>query len=341
MMATPGVPTHGPEDPPTWLGGAHVAVILPCFNEAPRIAAVLASVPAWVRTVVVVDDASSDTTCEVARSVGDPRVVVEVHPRNRGVGAATCTGYRVAQALGADICVKMDGDGQMAAEDLPALLEPILAGRADYSKGNRFHDLDALDRMPWVRRLGNSVLSFLIKLVSGYWSIFDPTNGYTAIRSDTLRRLRLDQLSEHYFFETSILVELNIRGAVVEDVPMPARYGEETSSLRIGRVIRQFPPLMVRGLCRRLFWRYLVYDFSVVTVCVLGGLPLLLFGAVFGAMRWYRSTVTGVPASAGTTILAALPVMLGVQLLLVATVLDLLLEPKTRRGQPPFKAPRA
>jgi dolichol-phosphate mannosyltransferase len=310
---------------------AHIAVIVPCYNEAAHIAGVVAGLPALVRTVIVVDDHSSDATPEALAAIRDPRVVAIRHERNTGVGGAMLTGYREALRCGADICVKMDGDGQMSPDDLPALLRPLLDGEADYAKGNRFQDLDALARMPRLRLIGNGVLSFLTKLVSGYWSIFDPTNGYTAIRRATLAALPVAKIQRQFFFETSMLVELNITGAVVRDVVMPARYGDERSSLRVGAVLRQFPPLLVLGLTRRFFWRYMIRDFNVLTLCVLAGLPALVFGAGFGAYHWWKSIVSGVPATAGTTILSALPIILGFQCLLVAFILDVLYQP-SRRG---------
>jgi hypothetical protein len=172
------------------------------------------------------------------------------------------------------------------------------------------------------------VLSFLTKLVSGYWSILDPTNGYTAVRSDALRRLDLSRLGRRYFFETSMLVELNILGASVRDVDMPARYHGETSSLKLRTVTVQFPFLLIRSLTQRFFWRYVMRDFNALTVCVLAGMPSVVFGALFGAYHWWRSVATGVPATAGTTFVAALPIILGVQCLLVALVLDILYEPR-------------
>lgn len=305
----------------------HVAVIIPCFNVERQVERVVASVPQTVRTLVVVDDCSTDATAAALARLSDPRVVRVAHSANQGVGGAMVSGYRAALERGAQICVKMDGDGQMAPEYLPQLLEPLLRGEADYSKGNRFRDLDALVQMPRLRLIGNGVLSFLTKLVSGYWSIFDPTNGYTAIHADVLQRLDLDRLDRRYFFETSMLIELNIQGAVVRDVEIPARYADEVSSLRVWSEVLRFPPRLLRGFARRFFWRYMIRDFNVLTLCVLAAVPLLLFGLVFGGYRWWLSSTTGVPATAGTTILAALPVILGFQCLLSAVMLDMLYQP--------------
>lgn len=309
----------------------HVALIIPCFNEQRHIAQVIASVPPSIRTIIVVDDASTDGTRAVVEGLQEPRVVLVALDRNQGVGGAVISGYREALTRGADICVKMDGDGQMPAEHLASLLECVVSGRADYAKGNRFWDMGALARMPKARLLGNGVLSFLVKLVSGYWSILDPTNGYVAIRSAVLKQMNFRRLSRGFFFETSMLVELNILGAVVEDVPMPARYGDEESSLSLRKVLITFPPLLVRGLARRFLWRFVLQDFNALTVGVLCGVPCILFGTAFGAYRWWLSITSGTPATAGTIILAALPIILGFQWLLTALVLDMLYQPR-RKG---------
>lgn len=301
-----------------------IAVVIPCYGVERHIASVIRSIPDRYDPIVAVDDCSRDRTAEVIEALGDPRVVLVRHERNRGVGGAMKTGYDEAMRLGADVCVKMDGDGQMSADDLGPLVAPLLAGVADYAKGNRFVDRRALRAMPRARLLGNALLSFANKAASGYWNMLDVTNGYTAITTRMLRRVVFGQLAERYFFESSMLIELNILGARVADVEMPARYGDERSSLRIGQVLRTFPRLLVRGVLRRFYWRYIIQDFGVVSICALLGLPLLLFGVVFGAVNWAHSLRTGGTASAGTVLLAALPVILGVQLLLVALVLDVM-----------------
>lgn len=301
-----------------------IAVVIPCYGVERHIAAVIRSIPPRFAPIVAVDDCSTDRTAEVIGALDDPRVVLVRHERNRGVGGAMKTGYDEAMRLGADVCVKMDGDGQMSADDLDALVAPLVAGAADYAKGNRFVDRRALRAMPTARLLGNALLSFANKAASGYWNMLDVTNGYTAITTRMLRHVAFGQLSDRYFFESSMLIELNILGARVADVEMPARYGDERSSLRIGQVMRTFPRLLLRGMLRRFYWRYIIQDFGVVSICTLLGLPLVLFGVVFGGIQWAHSLRTGGTASAGTVFLAALPIILGVQLLLVALVLDVM-----------------
>jgi dolichol-phosphate mannosyltransferase len=310
---------------------AGVAIIIPCFRVEAHIAAVIRSIPAHFATIVCVDDASPDETARIIQELGDSRVALVRHAANRGVGGAMKTGYAEAMRRGADVCVKMDGDGQMSAEDIDDLVAPLLEGWADYAKGNRFVDLKALQRMPTTRLIGNALLSFASKLASGYWNMLDVSNGFTAIRSSLLRRMDLNRVSERYFFETSMLIELNILRAATVDVEMPARYGDEISSLRVSRVIATFPGLLIRGLARRFFWRYLIEEFSVVSVCALIGVPMFLFGVIFGASRWLGVVQSGIPATAGTVFVAALPIILGFQLLLAAVMLDVLSSPTRKR----------
>jgi len=299
-----------------------VAIVIPCFRVAPHIAGVIRSIPQRYRTIICVDDCSPDDTAAVVTELGDPRVTLVRHSRNRGVGGAVKTGYAEAMGRGADVCVKLDGDGQMSGDGIDALVAPLLEGAADYAKGNRFVDLRALRQMPGGRLVGNALLSFATKLASGYWNSLDVSNGFTAVRSAVLRRMDFEELSDRYFFETSMLIELNILRSVVADVEMPARYGDEVSSVGMSRVLLTFPALLARGFLRRFYWRYLIEDFGVVAVCVLTGLPLVAFGVIFGAAHWIESVHTGRPATAGTVFVAALPIILGFQLLLSAVLLD-------------------
>ncbi len=294
-----------------------VAVVVPCYRETDKILDVLGRIGPDVARVFVVDDACPDGTGRWVRErCRDPRVEVVVHDVNRGVGGATITGYRRALDCGADIIVKLDGDGQMAPELIPALIRPLIAGRADYAKGNRFHDLDGLSPMPPVRLLGNLALSFASKVSSGYWNLFDPTNGFTAIQAKVARALPFDKISPTYFFESDMLFRLYLLRAAVVDVPMRASYGTERSHLRISRVIGEFACKHVRNAFLRILYTYGLRNVSVASVELAAGTMLLVFGCGFGAWHWGVSIASGVPATAGTVFIAALPVILGFQLLL-------------------------
>jgi hypothetical protein len=302
---------------------AHVAVVVPCYRVAEQVSRVIRGIPDWVATIVCVDDCSPDDCSDRLRRLNDPRVVLLRHEQNQGVGGAMVTGYQECLRRGADIIVKMDGDDQMDPRHLPALLGPLLRGQADYTKGNRWADQDQLQTMPAVRRIGNLGLSFAIKLCSGHWQVFDPCNGYTAIRASVLQQLPLNQLARDYYFETSMLVQLNVVRAVVQDVPMPARYADEKSSLRIGRVLRRFPGALLRSLLHRTWQRHFVRDFGPCALFLTSGLVLVGWSLFFGGWHWLHSIWTQTPATAGTVMLAALPFLMGFQLLLQASVLEI------------------
>lgn len=314
----------------------NIAVVIPAYRVEREIASVLADLPAYLRHVIVVDDASPDKTAEIVAEAAtrDPRIILLRHEKNRGVGGAMTTGFRKALELGAQIVVKLDGDGQMDARHLPALLVPLIRGQADYAKGNRFRDFAALQKMPLIRRIGNMGLGFLTKAATGYWNMFDPTNGYVAIRGETLAQLPLDNVDKTYYFETSMLGNLYLLGAVVHDAPMPARYQNEVSNLLIHRVLFEFPWKLTRTFLRRMWLKNFIYDFTMTSVYLLAGFPLLLFGLVFGIVKWIQYANLNVPAPTGTVMLAALPVLLGIQFLLSAVELDLRSVPKEPLSPP-------
>jgi len=300
-----------------------VHVIIPAYNVEAHLVGVLRGIPDFVDAVTVVDDGSTDGTAEAAKSVGDPRVTVLQSPTNEGVGGAMVRGFQHALTQGEGIIVKMDGDGQMDAADLPRLLDPIVDGRSDYAKGNRFLRSHELDIMPRARLAGNFVLTFLTKLASGYWNVFDPQNGYLAISSGTLRLLDLDRISRRYFFENDMLIHLNIFDARVRDVAMPSRYGAERSSMRLDRILCSFPFHLFRGYWYRFYRKHVLRDFSPVALFMLTGLPLLAWGTGFGMYTWGQSWLHNQFASTGTVMLSVLPFLVGFELVLQALVLEI------------------
>jgi dolichol-phosphate mannosyltransferase len=310
------------------IDGRTVAVVIPAYRVERAIAGVVREMPDFVDRIIVVDDASPDATSEVVGALREPRLQLVRHSRNQGVGGAMATGFGAALEARSDLVVKCDGDGQMDPRDIEALLRPILAGRAEYSKGCRFHHFRDLSAMPRARLGGNIALTFLTKVASGYWHVLDPQNGFVAIRGDVLRRLPLGRLARGYFFENDMLIRLNALEARVEDVPLPSRYGDETSSLRPGRALVEFPFRLVGGFFRRLFWRYLFHDVSPVAIFFLSGAFLFLFGAIFGAYHWIRNAPRNIPTPTGTVMMAAMPIILGFQLILQALVLDVQNSPR-------------
>lgn len=277
----------------------------------------------------VVDDACPDRSGErLLQAVRDPRVRVLTHEVNQGVGGAVLTGYAAAVAAGADVIVKIDGDGQMDPALLRHFVAPLIDGTADYTKGNRFYDLRHILRMPTVRLIGNAALSLLAKLSTGYWNIFDPTNGYTAIHARVAERLPASKISRRYFFETDMLFRLNTMRCVVADVPMDAKYGDERSSLRIRVVLGEFAVKHLRNLMSRIFYNYFLRDFTVATLQLTLGTALLAFGAVFGGVTWLHAMRSLQPTPLGTIMLVALTTLAGLQLMLAFIAYDVASVPR-------------
>ena len=309
LPETPPIPV--PPRPPI------VAVVVPCYRERAHVMNVLARIGSAVRHIVVVDDACPESTGDFVRqSASDARIEVIVHETNQGVGGATLTGYRRALELGADIVVKVDGDGQMDPALIPSLIAPIADGRADYTKGNRFEGFDSLAPMPYTRIVGNIALSFISKISSGYWNVFDCTNGFTAIHARVAASIVERPLNRRYFFESDMLFHLGLMRAVVADVPMKAHYGNETSSLSVGKALFEFAAKHFVNAAKRLCLRYFIADFGMASVQFLAGIALASWGVIFGVVEWHKSDATGVPATAGTVLLAGLPIILGSQLLI-------------------------
>ena len=311
------------------MNAAKVAVVIPCFRVTRHILGVIATIGPDVSRIYVVDDRCPDNSGDfVQAGCNDPRVAVLRHGENQGVGGAVMTGYAAAIADGMTVIVKVDGDGQMDASLIPAFVAPILAGEADYTKGNRFYDLERIRVMPPVRLFGNAVLSLMAKLSTGYWTLFDPTNGYTAIHADVARRLPFHKISRRYFFETDLLFRLNTIHAVVADVPMDAVYADETSHLNAGRVALEFLCKHARNLAKRLFYNYYLRNMSLASIELPLGLGLLGFGTVYGLAHWISAARAGVATPAGTVMLSALPVLMGTQLVLAFLSYDIAAVPR-------------
>ena len=277
----------------------------------------IARIPPKVQRIYVVDDKCPQHSGELVKEqCRDPRVRVIFHEENQGVGGAVGSGYRAAIEEGMDIVVKVDGDGQMDPALIPHFTRPIERGRADYTKGNRFYRPESLKGMPPIRLFGNAALSFINKLSTGYWSIMDPTNGYTAIHTSVLREMPLHKLEKRYFFETDMLYHLNTMRAVVHDVPMDAVYADEESSLKVSKVLPEFMVKHVNRFFKRYVYLYLLRDFNIGSLYSLLGVVLCGLGVVFGGWAWLRSLTTGQPATSGTVMLAALPLIIGIQFLI-------------------------
>lgn len=310
--------------------GWKIAVVIPCFREKDHVLDVIKQIPENVDYIFCVDDACPEQTGEyIKTSCQDPRVKVIRHDTNQGVGGAMVSGYQEALKTDVDIVVKIDGDGQMDPLLIHRFIKPIINGTADYTKGNRFYRPDDVISMPKVRLGGNAILSFMNKLSTGYWQLFDPNNGFTAIHTGVLRLLQLDKISKSYFFESDMLFRLNTLRATVIDVPMQAVYKKEKSSMSIPYCLFEFAFRHTRNFFKRIFYNYFLRDFHIASIEWILGPCLFLFGVLFGSVKWLESIQATEEATAGTVMLAALPVIIGLQLTLSALSFDIDNTPRT------------
>ena len=310
---------------------AVVAVVIPCFRVSGTIISVVREVLSEniASMVFCVDDACPENSGNLVNEVfqRDSRVKVIRLRTNQGVGGATKMGYEAAIRGGANIIVKLDGDGQMKPRYISDLILPINRGEADYVKGNRFFSLSSVSSMPFVRKIGNAALSFFNKLSSGYWNLFDPTNGYTAIEARVAAQIPFDKVHNRFFFEQDILFRLSIIRARVVEMPMTAVYGDEKSNLKVFHALCRFPVFHMINSSKRIFYNYFLRNFSLASINLILGILFLGTGVVFGAFRWSISIVNERAATAGTVMLAALPIILGIQLLLNFLAYDMAMVP--------------
>lgn len=301
-----------------------VAVIVPCYKVKKQICDVIDQIPEAVGHIYCIDDACPEQSgLHIQNSCERENLTVLFNENNQGVGGAVLAGYFRAQKDGFQIAVKIDGDGQMNPSILNQFVQPIISGEADYTKGNRFFFIEDVEQMPKARLLGNIGLSFLSKLSSGYWQVFDPTNGYTAIHLSILSHLQPHKLDRRYFFESDILMRLNISRCIVLDVPMQAIYADEKSNLNIFHSLLIFPFLHGKNFFKRIAYNYFLRDFTIASIYMVMGFILSLFGAFFGISQWVYSSSAGVFASSGTVMLAGLSFLLGIQFLIAAIHFDI------------------
>lgn len=256
-----------------------VGVVLPAYNEVEHVGTVIDRLPAFVDRVYAVDDCSTDgtwevvcdhATCEPAAeteqsesskarptpmadggAVGTTAVVPIRHDENEGAGGALKTGYRHALLDGMDVTVTIDADDQMDPDQMDRLLDPIVEGEAGFTKGNRLVDGPLGTEMPPTRYVGNWLLTLLTKVASGYWGLRDPQNGYTAISYEALASVDLDAVPDDHDYPNDLLARLNVAGVRVQDVAMPARYGDEESTIDV----RTFIPRTSATLLEVFLWR--------------------------------------------------------------------------------------
>jgi glycosyltransferase involved in cell wall biosynthesis len=262
-----------------------VGVVVPAYNEEKLIERTIRAMPPFVDRIIVVDDCSRDRTAEIVQNMADEfgaRLVLIRHERNQGVGGTIVTGYKRAMEEECEVTAVMAGDAQMDPRDLIRIIEPVAKREADYVKGNRLFRGESWQMIPKHRYLGNSVLSFLTKVASGYWHIADSQSGYTAISLIALKRLELDQIYPRYGMPNDLLVRLNIHNFRVRDISVRPVYNiGEKSGIRVHKVILTISWLLFKGFWRRMFRKYVIQDFHPLIFFYLLSFGALALSAVF------------------------------------------------------------
>ena len=306
--------------------GKSLGVVVPCHNEEHLIGTVIETMPEYVDRIIVVDDVSSDDTAKVIQGYVErmpERVRLIRHERNGGVGAAIVTGYKAAVEERLAMTAVMAGDAQMDPDDLPGLLDPVVDDRCDYCKGNRLFTGDAWKTIPKVRYLGNSALSLMTKIASGYWHVADSQTGYCVATLKALETIDLDALYPRYGFPNDMLVQLNIYGFRVHDVPIKPVYGVgERSGIKLWRVIPTLSALLFRRFWYRMFQKYVIHDTHPLVLFYITGFLFSIIGFVFGLLQ-IIARIDGRPLSIATTVLAALLMISGLQFVFFAMWFDM------------------
>jgi len=325
-LKTAGVPSRSSKEPR--YRGRRIAVVVPAYNEEELIGEVLDGIPDYVAKVYAVNDGSSDRTGEIIEDYArrDPRVVPIHHSPNRGPGAAVISGYSRALSDGIDVVATMDGDGQMDPQYLSKFLDPIIDGKCDFTLGNRLGSPEYRGRMSKWRFFGNAMLTFLTKIASGYWSMMDPQNGYTAISRRALESIDFKDMYPRYGYLNDRLVRLNIHGFRIQNIAHPAKYGNEKSSIKYGRYIVRVSNLLLRTFLRRLKMKYVILSFHPLVLFYLFGSILSAIGVVGGAITLWEKLVWGYPVLFVHGALSMLAFMMGVMFLSFAMLFDTVAE---------------
>lgn len=300
-----------------------IGVVIPAYNEEKLIRATVEGIPPYVSRIFVINDASIDSTAQVLESIKDPRLHVITHEINQGVGAAILHGYKRALKENMDLIVVMGGDNQMNPDQLPKLLMPIIQGKADYTKGNRLLSKEFRGGMSKWRLFGNSILTMINKISSGYWHIMDPQNGYTAISRKALSGIDIDTLFTYYGYCNDMLVKLNTFGFRTLDITMPARYGQEKSSIKYSKFMFHVSVMLFRKFLWRLKMKYMILSFHPLVFFYTLGMILVPIGLLFGAYIFAAKLFIGWPVSPNSPLLDALLLITGIQFTLFAMLFDM------------------
>ena len=310
-----------------------IAAIIPTFKTEKTALRVANNLLDFVDIVICVDDKCPLNTGKIIEKgrKDDKRIIVLYHDENKGVGGATKTGIKYALDLNYEIIIKIDSDGQMSPNDIPRLIEPLKSGQCGLSKGNRFTDNELLINMPIIRLLGNIFLSFITKLSTGYWELFDPTNGFIAMNNKTAKLIKLDKVDDRFFFESDILFRCSLSDVVIFDIPIEANYRNEVSSLN--PIKQVFPFLIKHTKCtfKRILYHYFIRDFNPGSISLILGIFSGIIGIYIGISRFVITIMTGETTPFGIQVLFLTCILISNQLLISFIFYDSTQRPLLRR----------
>lgn len=306
-----------------------IAVAVPCYNEQEFIRETLTGLPGYIDNIYVVDDCSNDSTKTITQELAKKNRKIHLikNKENKGIGFSVLAAFQKASNDHNNIVCVLAGDNQMNPKYLPSLLNEIIDKKYDYAKGNRFYHLAELNKMPMHRIIGNIFITFVTKICTGYWSISDPLNGYTALSLDTFKKIDPTKISQRYDFESSVFVELSMIDARIKDVFIPANYGREKSDISLlrdsGSVIRT----LLKGYLKRIVFKYTLFNFHPIALFYVFGYLFIVIGIIFGLSIVFH-LFGPETATTATVMLSVVPFITGFQLILQAIVLDIQNEPK-------------
>ena len=286
-----------------------IIIVIPCFKVKDKILNVLSKVPKWIDKIICVDDACPEGTGKyIQENITDSKIITLFNKKNLGVGGASLIGFKYAKESGAEVIVKVDGDDQMDLSLLEKFIEPIILNQADFTKGNRFTQFNDYLEMPMLRKIGNITLSFFNRFSSGYWNLFDTTNGYLCFNSKIIDLLPIEKISKDYFFESDLLNWLYIIRAKVKDIPIKSIYNNEKSNINVFSVLIKFPPLYFRNFLRRFFYEYCLRNPDMKFICLIIGVFSFIFGFIYSLSVW-RTGAGDDPLPSGTVGIALISIL--------------------------------
>ena len=306
--------------------------IVPCYQSSKVAPQLIANLINYVDFVICVDDCCPESTgIKIQKKIKSNKLKIIFHKRNQGVGGATKTGIKIAEKIGAEIIIKIDSDGQMDPRYIPSLIEPIINRTSDFTKGNRFRNIDVLTKMPKIRLFGNIILSFITKLSTGYWELFDPTNGFIAINTNILRRIQYEKTDNRYFFETDLLFRSGLYDVLISEIEMPTIYKNEKSGLNPMIESIRYLISHIIIFMKRIIYQYFLIDFNPGSLSFIFGCITGLYTLSAGLRSIFYYKTLNVESPIGIKILFLTTAIITVQLIISFMYYDATQRPLRRQ----------